>query len=147
MKMAFFVLIATFFLLSCDTDQFLPTEDRPGIPIPSGYSSSVDAESEKMVIETVNIDYFNPIVTDSWDANGDLLFSEGTSRILLVEDGEIGATPTSGPGLSSIPSLQFVRYWRLLGEAEPYAGGAEVTVTESTTRGQTSTQTFSFSER
>jgi hypothetical protein len=141
--------------VSCDTNPYSATADRPAIPIPESYEGTVPEISNIVVVETAvaGATDFNPTVTEAWDEDGDSISGVAGKNIALMNDGVLLTTPDveDAPGISvlslaSAPSLQFERYWKLLEGPISYAGYTEETHTVTTTQSVSETETVSFTE-
>ena len=132
------------------SDPLGPTEGRPGIPMPDTYGGAVPAQSDIVVVDEAPAQSFNPLVTEAYDTLGSDLNVQ-PARVQLIDAGEIVAEPAIQENAQALPAddlptLQLIRYWVRLGEAESYAGGSEVSRSRTTTTGTTTTSTQTFTE-
>lgn len=147
------ILPAMLIISACEVSApYAATSDRPAIPIPESYEAEVASISEILVVETADSDFtdFNPTVIKIWDENGDNIYDNADGRnIALMDDGVLMIpedTSADGQGLSSAPSLQFERFWKLIEGPEGYPGYTSESHTVTTTETVSSTETYSFTE-
>jgi hypothetical protein len=132
------------------SDPLGPTEGRPGIPMPDTYEGAVPARSDIVVVDEAPAQSFNPVVTAAFNTEG-VNLNVASVRVQLIDAGEVVAEPAIHEDAQALPdddtpTLQLIRYWIRLGEAESYAGGAEQTRSTTTTTGTSTTSTQTFTE-
>ena len=142
------VLFGILLMGGCDLlGGIFKSSDRPPIPEPTSYIGEVPLESEHLIVATLPLSDFTPIVAIVKDANGNQVATPA-ERMTLVEDTVLLPSPdyTGGEGgqLSSTPQIQLIRYWVRLGSVQRYPGGTTTEVERSVTKGTESSEAISF---
>jgi len=143
-------LLAALLLSSCDffNDLFGLTSEYPDIPEPESYIAAVPETSDELIVATVALTDFVPLITEAADDEGNMQ-DITDARIQLVLNGNPVSSPDTGNAkahekIQNTPYLQMVRYWKRLGDPLRYSGATTTTTSISTTKGSETTETYSF---
>lgn len=142
------IVLVVLLIAGCELlGNMFSSAERPPIPEPTSYIGEVPTKSERLVVATVPLSDFTPVVDVVKDAVGNEV-ALPSEHMTLVEENVIIPTPdySTGEGLplATEPQIQLVRYWVRLGPPQRYPGGTTTSVTRSYTTGSEQSKTFEF---